>query len=55
MITAVKQMLDGAPDIDVDEPLMSAGVSSMMAVELTTMLEGIFNMQLPGECHAQRK
>ena len=46
---AVQELLDEPLQFDEEEPLMTAGVSSMLAVQLTSRLEGIFGTELPGE------
>ena len=46
---AVQQLLDEPAHVHENQPLMTAGLSSMLAVELTSQLEAIFSLQLPGE------
>lgn len=48
VVEAVHQLLDEPLQIDMEQPLMTAGVSSMLAVQLTSRLEAVFSMDLPG-------
>ena len=48
ILEAVQQLLDEPLHVDMEQPLMTAGVSSMLAVQLTSRLEAVFSMDLPG-------
>ncbi len=45
---AVQQLLDEPVVISKDQPLMTAGVSPTLAIQLTSRLESIFSLELPG-------
>lgn len=49
VLQQVAQMLGGATgDVAADEPLMAAGLTSTLAVQLTQRLEGVVGSELPG-------
>ena len=45
---AVQQLLDEPVVISKDQPLMTAGVSPTLAIQLISRLESIFSLELPG-------
>lgn len=49
ILEVVQQLLDEPLQIDMEQPLMTAGVSSVLAVQLTSCLESAFGMDLPGQ------